>query len=111
MSLFDTLGSKARLKILRELSEEPRYVSELAENVGMDGKTATHHLAALEDAGLVESYRTSRRKYYRLVKSVELRISPPPDRMFVLHADDAATEKPPNGGGEWTTGEARPGED
>lgn len=86
MSLFDVLGSKARLKILRELSTEPRYVSELAERVGMDGKTAVHHLGTLEEAGLVESHRTSNRKYYRLRKVVELRAVPPPDRTFVLDA-------------------------
>jgi predicted transcriptional regulator len=91
MSLFDVLGSKARLQILQELSSEPRYVSELVERVGMDGKTAAHHLSALEEAGLVTSYRTSRRKYYRLVKTVELRAAPSPDRTFVLHARDAET--------------------
>lgn len=89
MSLFDVLGSKARLRILQELSSEPRYVSELADRVGMDGKTAVHHLGVLEDAGLVTSYRTGRRKYYRLVKTVEFRAAPPPDRTFVLHARDA----------------------
>lgn len=88
MSLFDVLGSKPRLKIIQELSSKPRYVSELAERVGMDGKSAAHHLSVLEDAGLVESYNTSRRKYYRLVKAVELRATPA-DRTFVLHATDA----------------------
>lgn len=87
MSLFDVLGSKARLKIIRELASEPRYVSELAERVGMDGTSAVHHLSALEEAGLIESYETSRRKYYRLVKSVELRATPA-DRTFLLHARD-----------------------
>lgn len=94
MSLFDVLGSKPRLKIIRELAAEPRYVSELAERVGMDGKSAVHHLSALEDAGLVESYSTSRRKYYRLVKSVELRATPE-DRTFVLHAREAESEDIP----------------
>lgn len=94
MSLFDTLGSKARLKILRELTTEPRYVSELADSVGMDGKTATHHLSKLEEANLVESYWVSRRKYYRLVKTVEFRADPPPDRTFVLHVDGTTTEQP-----------------
>jgi len=88
MSLFDVLGSKARLKILRELVSEPRYVSELAENVGMDGKTAVHHLSTLEEEGIVESYRLSQRKYYRLSKRIELRASPEPDSLFLLHADD-----------------------
>jgi predicted transcriptional regulator len=85
MSLFDALGSKPRLKILQELTGEPRYVTELAERVGMDGKSAVHHLGVLEDAGLIESYETSRRKYYRLVRTVELRAAPE-ERTFVLHA-------------------------
>ncbi|MBP1986483.1 ArsR/SmtB family transcription factor [Halolamina salifodinae] len=88
MSLFDVLGSKARLKILRELVSEPRYVSELAENVGMDGKTAVHHLSTLEEEGIVESYRIGQRKYYRLCKRIELRASPEPDSLFLLHADE-----------------------
>ena len=87
MSLFDALGSKPRLKILQELTGEPRYVTELADRVGMDGKSAVHHLAVLEEAGLIESYETSRRKYYRLTKTVELRVAPE-DRTFVLHATD-----------------------
>lgn len=92
MSLFDVLGSKARLRILQELSSEPRYVSELAERVGMDGKTAVHHLSVLEDHDVVESYWVSRRKYYRLVRTVEFRASPPPDRSFVLHAQRSEDE-------------------
>lgn len=88
MSLLDVLGSKARLQILRALSHEPKYVSELAEEVGMDGATAVHHLQALDDAGLVEPYRVGSRKYYRLVKAVTLRATPPPERTFIAQATD-----------------------
>lgn len=88
MSLIDLLGSKARIKIIQELSREPRYVSELAETVGMDGKTAVHHLSELEDAGLVDYYRRGNRKYYYLAKTVELRAAPPPERTFVLQTDE-----------------------
>jgi predicted transcriptional regulator len=94
MSLFDVLGSKPRLKILQELTGSPRYVTELAERVGMDGKSAVHHLSALEEAGLIESYETSRRKYYRLVKTVELRAAPD-ERTFVLHAVDVEVSDGP----------------
>ncbi|MFC6836147.1 ArsR/SmtB family transcription factor [Halomarina ordinaria] len=87
MSLFDVLGSKPRLRIIQELSSEPRYVTELAERVGMDGKSAVHHLDVLEESGIVESYHVSRRKYYRLQRTVELRASPPPERSFCLHTD------------------------
>lgn len=89
MSLLDVLGSTARIKILRRLSEGPMYVSELAEEVGMDGTTAVHHLSTLEEAGLVEPYRRGNRKYYRLVKAIRLEAAPPPERTFILQANDA----------------------
>lgn len=86
MTLIDVLGNGTRLRILQELSREPRYVTELTEATGTDGKTAVHHLSTLEAAGLVECYRRGNRKYYRLVRSVELQIAPPPERRFVLQA-------------------------
>lgn len=92
MSLFDVLGSKPRLKIIHELASEPRYVTELAKRVGMDGKSAVHHLSVLEDAGLIESHETSQRKYHRLVKTIELRATPE-DRTFILHAREVDAEE------------------
>ncbi|WP_255194021.1 ArsR/SmtB family transcription factor [Natronobeatus ordinarius] len=92
MSLIDVLGSPARLKILRELSHGPMYVSELAEAVGMDGSTAVHHLSTLEEYGVVEHYLHGNRKYYLLVKSVELHVAPPPERTFILQARDVDDE-------------------
>jgi len=89
MSLFDVLGSKPRLKIIQELSDEPRYVSELTDRVGMDGKSAVHHLQTLEEAGVVEHWETQQRKYYRLTQTVEFKVSPPPEGTFVLHKSDA----------------------
>ncbi|WP_226481610.1 ArsR/SmtB family transcription factor [Natrinema amylolyticum] len=88
MSLIEVLGNGTRLEILRELSRGPKYVSELAERVGMDGKSAVHHLSTLEDAELVEWYMRGNRKYYRLTSALELRIAPPPERQFVLQADE-----------------------
>lgn len=88
MSLINVLGNSTRLQILRELSDGPMYVSELADAVGMDGKTATHHLDTFEEAGLVDIYREGNRKYYRLVQSVELYVAPPPERAFILQTTD-----------------------
>ncbi|AGB37558.1 ArsR/SmtB family transcription factor [Natronococcus occultus] len=88
MTLLEALGNARRLKIIRELSREPKYVSELAEAVGMNGKSAVHHLSVLEEAGLVDHYRRGNRKYYRLVNDVELYAAPPPERAFILQATD-----------------------
>lgn len=87
MTLIDALGNGTRLAILRELSREPMYVSELAEKIGMDGKTAVHHLSTLEENGLVDHYRRGNRKYYELTRRIELRIAPTPERTFILRAD------------------------
>ncbi|MFA9427150.1 ArsR/SmtB family transcription factor [Natronorubrum sp. A-ect3] len=93
MSLLEVLGNTRRLKIIRELSREPKYVSELAETVGMDGKSAVHHLTALEEAGLVEHYQRGNRKYYRLIKDIELYAAPPPERSFILQASDLSDDR------------------
>ncbi len=88
MDHLELVSSKARLKILQELSRRDMYVSELTEEVGMDGRAARHHLEALEEADVVESYSEGRRRYYRLVAEVRLEISPSPDRRFVVQITD-----------------------
>jgi len=94
--MLDALGSPSRLRLVKELAAEPRYVSELAELTGLDGSATAHHLEVLAEAGLVESYWTGRRKYFRLVQRVEL-AADPDDRTFVLSTSDAGAETPPGG--------------
>lgn len=88
MDSLEVLGSKPRLEILRYLSRRDMYVSELMEEVGMDGKTATHHLDVLAEEGLIDSYEDGRRKYYTLVREVRLEVSPSPNRRFVARFPD-----------------------
>lgn len=102
MDALGLLGSKARLSILRALSRREMYVSELMEAVGMDGKTATHHLDALEDRDVVESRMEGRRRYYALAVDVRLEVSPPPNRRFVVQFEDAGDSVEPGGIGEAT---------
>jgi len=64
MDTLELLGSKARLELLRALSQRDMYVSEVIDEVGIDGKTATHHLDGLTDASILESYTQGRRRYY-----------------------------------------------
>lgn len=82
MKPLEILGSKARLEILHKLSLRDMYVSEIMEAVGMDGKTAKHHLKKLEESGLISSREEGRRKYYSLEREVILRISPSPNRRY-----------------------------
>jgi len=83
MDTLEILGSKARLELLRVLSHRDMYVSELMDEVGMDGKTATHHLDILTEAGILDSYTDGRRRYFTLVSEVRLEVSPSPNRRFV----------------------------
>lgn len=92
MDVLAVLGSKPRLEILRLLSRRDMYVSELMEEVGMDGTTATHHLDVLTEANVLDSYMEGRRRYYTLVREVSLEISPPPNRRFVARFPDQIRE-------------------
>lgn len=92
MDTLELLGSKARLEILRHLSRRDMYVSELMEAVGMDGKTATHHLDLLAEAGVVASYEEGRRRYFTLVRGVELVVEPAPGRRFVAQLPPVDTD-------------------
>ncbi|MFP4046077.1 MAG: ArsR/SmtB family transcription factor [Candidatus Aenigmatarchaeota archaeon] len=86
--MIETIGSKKRLEILKLLSREDRYVSEIMDLAKMDGKNAKHHLEKLEETGLVESYKKGRRKYYKLKKEIRLEIFPPPEGKFLLYTTE-----------------------
>ncbi len=92
MEPMEIIGSKARLQILHRLSEQDMYVSELMESVGLDGKTAKHHLNKLEGEGIISSRMEGRRKYYSLEKEVLVRISPSPNRRFRIQFPTVNTE-------------------
>lgn len=83
MDVLDVIGSKPRLEILRHLSKRDMYVSELMDVVGMDGKTATHHIDVLTEAEVIDSYTSGQRRYLTLIREVNLEISPSPNRRFV----------------------------
>lgn len=86
--MLDIIGSKKRLEILKLLSQEDRYVSQIMELGDMDGKRVKHHLEKLEDEGLVKSYKDGRRKYYKLVKDLKLEVSRPPEGKFLVYVTE-----------------------
>lgn len=84
MQPLEIIGSKNRLKILRELSKKDMYVSEIMEKIKMDGKTAKHHLKKLEKTDIISSRKEGKRKYYTLQREIILKISPSPKRRYIL---------------------------
>ena len=52
-AVFHALGDATRRKMLRDLAEGERTVSQLAEPFAMSLSAATKHIKALENAGLI----------------------------------------------------------
>ncbi|WGI18024.1 winged helix-turn-helix domain-containing protein [Methanonatronarchaeum sp. AMET-Sl] len=84
MMLLDILGSKKRLQILKLLSKEDQYVSQIMKKLKMDGKNTKHHLDTLEKTNIITTYPQGRKKYYKLNREIQLKITPPPEGTFQL---------------------------
>lgn len=66
LSLAQLLACPARLAALRAVGERPRGVTEVAQLTGVTVATASHHLARLLEAGMVQVRRRGRRRIFRL---------------------------------------------
>ena len=69
LDLAQLLACPARLAALRAVGERARGVTEVATEIGIATSTASYHLAALADAGMVRVRRRGRRRIYRLAKT------------------------------------------
>lgn len=49
------LGDKTRRQIVQALKTEPKYISELSRDVGVDRATVSYHLSELQRAGLLNA--------------------------------------------------------
>jgi DNA-binding transcriptional ArsR family regulator len=91
---LEALLSPVRARVLR-LLDEPQTMTALGERLGVVPSVATHHVAALERAGLVQRRREGRFVHVaRTDRGDELlrtyAIAPLGPRRHVLHAADAA---------------------
>ena len=75
------LSEPLRLRIINTLRPGPRSVSDLAEELGVEVVTVSHHLGILRNARLVEKERKGRFILYRL-----------PDDVFQPSASNRANE-------------------
>jgi ArsR family transcriptional regulator, zinc-responsive transcriptional repressor len=65
--LLKVLSAPARLAIVSELAEQPRFVHELVERLGMSQPLVSQHLRVLRGARLVGVQRQGREAVYSLV--------------------------------------------
>jgi ArsR family transcriptional regulator len=80
------LSDPSRLLILYALSEGPRNVTELANELGLNQPTASRHLKILRDRGLVNTIRTGTVITYhlsdvRLIQALDIMRSIMRDRL------------------------------
>ena len=57
-AVLDVIGCKTRRDILALLTEEPRFVSQISQQLNIGQKAIIGHLKAMEDLGLINpSYK------------------------------------------------------
>ena len=71
--LLKALAEPLRLRIVDALRGGPRNVSEIAETLGVEMMTASHHLGILKNSGLVERQKQGRFAVYKLRPGVSTR--------------------------------------
>lgn len=64
--LLKSLADSTKFQILVSISEEPRYVDELAKLLGLSKATISYHLSALSNLDIVLSEKRDRRIYFSL---------------------------------------------
>ncbi len=67
--MFDILGDKNRLRILKKLGESPAYGRELVTFLGLTPGAVSHQIGILMAAGLVTATTNGTRSYYSLNNS------------------------------------------
>jgi DNA-binding transcriptional ArsR family regulator len=65
-NIFNSLGDKTRLEIVRALVERPHYGQELAKMLGISNATVFYHLSQLEKTEAIHLERIEHRVYYVL---------------------------------------------
>jgi ArsR family transcriptional regulator len=68
-TLFKALSDPNRLKLLGLLTVREMCVCELTVALGITQATASHHIAILERAGLVEKRKEGKWTFYQLIDS------------------------------------------
>jgi ArsR family transcriptional regulator len=64
--LFRALGHPVRIRMLELLSDGERSVGDLQSELSLDSSSASQHLAALRQQGLLDSRRAGTSVYYRI---------------------------------------------
>jgi ArsR family transcriptional regulator len=82
--LLDILGNRTRREIIKLVSEEPKCLSELSREMGVEKMALARHLDSMRKANIltVEEERIKRgrpRKYYEIAEHISLKVDISPE--------------------------------
>ena len=103
-AILDVMGCKTRRDIMDLLREEPRFVSEISQELQIGQKAIIEHLRAMEE--MESSYkkvvRGRPRKYYDMPNDVNVTINITRNSFDVAISDDMRNIKQLPSGDEWS---------
>ncbi|WP_455645710.1 ArsR/SmtB family transcription factor [Methanosphaera sp.] len=96
-AVLDVIGCKTRREILALLTDEPRFVSQISQQLNIGQKAIIGHLKAMEELGLINpTYqkieRGRPRKYYEISQDIEIKIFIKPDTINMHMMGEEFTE-------------------
>lgn len=96
-AVLDVIGCKTRRDILELLTNEPKFVSEISQQLNIGQKAIIGHLKAMEELGLINpTYkkieRGRPRKYYEITQGIEIKIFIKPDNIKMHMMGEEFTE-------------------
>lgn len=105
--ILDVMGCKTRRDIINLLRDEPKFVSEISQELNIGQKAIIEHLRAMEDIGILNSsfkkvVRGRPRKYYDMPNDVTVNIQITPITIHVNNPDDMLNKKQLPSGDEWS---------
>ncbi len=72
--ILKALGHPIRLKIISELMDSDKTVSQIWKSVGLSQALVSQHLAVLRHNGIIKSVRKGNTVYYSIVNPVAIEI-------------------------------------
>ncbi len=105
--ILDVMGCRTRREIINLLREEPRFVSEISQELEIGQKAIIEHLRAMEEIGILESsfkkiVRGRPRKYYDMPHDFTINITITENSFDVNISEDILNLKQLPSGDEWS---------
>lgn len=105
--LLDVMGCRTRREIINLLREEPRFVSEISQELEIGQKAIIEHLRAMEEIGILSSsfkkiVRGRPRKYYDMPNDFNINITVTKNSVDINITEDILTLKQLPSGDEWS---------